>query len=44
MKRDAAIFIHDYYGYEERIPWYKWASNLYGRVVQVGSTLARLYL
>ena len=44
MKRDAAIFIHDYYGHEERIPWYKWASNLYSRVVQVGSTLARVYL
>jgi len=43
-KRDAAIFIHDYYGPEKRVPWYNWASNLYTDVKQVGSTLARLYL
>jgi hypothetical protein len=43
-KRDAAVFIHDYYGPEKRVPWYNWASNLYSDVKQVGSTLARLYL
>jgi hypothetical protein len=43
-KRDAAIFIHDYFGPEKRVPWYNWASNLYTDVKQVGSTLARLYL
>ena len=43
-KRNATVFIHDYYGYEERVPWYKWASNLYSSVHQVGSTLARLYI
>ena len=43
-KRDAAIFIHDYFGSEERGSWYAWASNLYGEVRQVGSTLARLHL
>lgn len=43
-KRDAAVFIHDYYGHEKRVPWYNWASNLYSDVKQVGSTLARLYL
>jgi hypothetical protein len=43
-RRDAAIFIHDYYGPEKRVPWYNWASNLYTDVKQVGSTLARLYL
>ena len=44
VKRNAAVFIHDYYGYEKRVPWYNWASNLYSDVKQVGSTLARLYL
>lgn len=44
VKRNAAVFIHDYYGYEKRVPWYNWASNLYRDVKQVGSTLARLYL
>lgn len=43
-RRDAAIFIHDYFGPEKRVPWYNWASNLYTDVRQVGSTLARLYL
>ena len=43
-KRDAAVFIHDYYGAEQRVPWYNWASNLYSSVQQVGSTLARLKL
>ena len=43
-KRDAAVFIHDYFGPEKRVPWYNWASNLYTDVKQVGSTLARLYL
>lgn len=43
-KRDAAIFIHDYFGPEKRVSWYNWASNLYTDVKQVGSTLARLYL
>lgn len=43
-RRDAAIFIHDYFGPEKRVPWYNWASNLYTDVKQVGSTLARLYL
>ena len=42
--RNAAVFIHDYYGPEKRVPWYNWASNLYSEVKQVGSTLARLYL
>lgn len=42
--RDAAVFIHDYFGHERRVPWYRWASNLYSDVKQVGSTLARLYL
>lgn len=44
VKRDAAVFIHDYYGDERREDWYKWASNLYTKVEKVGSTLARLYL
>ena len=43
-RRDAAIFIHDYFGPEKRVPWYNWASNFYTDVKQVGSTLARLYL
>lgn len=42
--RDAAVFIHDYFGHEKRVPWYQWASNLYSEVKQVGSTLARLYI
>lgn len=42
--RNAAVFIHDYYGPEKRVPWYNWASNLYVSVRQVGSTLARLYI
>lgn len=41
---NATVFIHDYYGRENRIEWYNWASGLYSRVEQVGSTLARLYL
>lgn len=41
-KRDATVFIHDYYGPEKRVPWYCWSSNLYSKVEQVGSTLARL--
>jgi hypothetical protein len=43
-KRDAAVFIHDYFGPEKRASWYNWASNLYTDGKQVGSTLARLYL
>lgn len=43
-KRDASVFLHDYYGPENREPWYKWATGLYSSVEKVGSTLARLYL
>lgn len=42
--RNAAVFVHDYYGHEKRVPWYQWASSLYRDVQQVGSTLARLHL
>ena len=42
--RDATVYIHDYYGQEQREQWYDWASGLYQRVEQMGSTLARLYL
>lgn len=42
--KDAAVFLHDHHGAEEREEWYKWATNLYDRVEKVGSTLARLYL
>lgn len=38
-----SVFIHDYFGREERAPWYEWASKMYGSVEQVGSTLARLH-
>lgn len=43
-KRNATVFIHDYYGPEQRGQWYQWASSLYSSVHQVGSTLARLYI
>lgn len=39
-----AIFIHDYFGPEQREPWYEWASCLFAKVEKVGSTLARLHL
>ena len=41
---NAAVFIHDYYGLENREEWYLWASKLYKRIEKVGDTLARLYL
>lgn len=41
---DAIVYVHDYYGLEQREGWYNWASCLYRRVEKVGSTLARLYL
>lgn len=41
---NATVFIHDYYGGENREEWYNWASSLYKRVEKVGDTLARLYL
>lgn len=37
------IFIHDYFGPEQREPWYEWAASMYGNVEQVGSTLARIH-
>lgn len=37
------IFIHDYFGPENRAPWYEWAAKMYGSVEQVGSTLARIH-
>ena len=37
------VFIHDYFGPEQRHPWYEWASKMYSSVEQVGSTLARLH-
>lgn len=37
------IFIHDYFGPENRGAWYEWASTMYGSVEQVGSTLARIH-
>ena len=40
----ASVFIHDYYGFEMREPWYNWASSLYSKVERVGNSLARLYL
>lgn len=42
--RDAHVYIHDYFGPEQREPWYIWASCMYNRVDQIGTTLARLYL
>lgn len=42
--RDADIFVHDYYGPENREGWYNWASCMYGSVEKVGTTLARLKL
>jgi hypothetical protein len=42
--RDAHVYIHDYFGPENREGWYNWASRLYNRVDQIGTTLARLYL
>jgi hypothetical protein len=43
-KRDAAVFLHDHHGPENREVWYKWATDMYERVEKVGNTLARLYL
>lgn len=43
-QEQATVFIHDYYGPEQREPWYDWASTLYSKVEKVGNTLARLYL
>jgi hypothetical protein len=43
-KRDAAVFLHDHHGPEQREAWYKWATDLYPCVDKVGNTLARLYL
>lgn len=40
----ATVFIHDYFGPEQREPWYDWASSLFKRVERVGNTLARLHL
>lgn len=40
----ATIFIHDYYGFEMREPWYNWASSLFGKVERVGNSLARISL
>lgn len=40
--KNATVFIHDYYGNEQREPWYNWASSMYSSVSKVGSTLARL--
>lgn len=40
--RNATVFIHDYFGPENRWSWYEWSSKLYSKVEQVGSTLARL--
>ena len=37
--RDATVFIHDYAGRED---WYRWATNLYPKIEQVGSTLLKL--
>lgn len=37
------IFIHDYFGPENRAPWYEWAAKMYGSVEKVGSTLARIH-
>ena len=43
-RRDAAVFLHDHHGPENREPWYEWATSFYARTEKVGSTLARLYL
>lgn len=37
------VFIHDYFGPENREPWYEWAAQMYTSVEKVGSTLARLH-
>lgn len=41
-KPDADIYVHDYYGPEEREGWYDWASSLFTRIEKIGTTLARL--
>ena len=41
-KRDADVYIHDFYGPERRESWYVWASSLFSKVEQIGTTLARL--
>lgn len=37
------VFIHDFFGAENREPWYDWAAQMYSSVEKVGSTLARLH-
>lgn len=44
QKRDAQIYIHDYYGDENREEWYNWASCLFSKTEKVGTTLARLWI
>lgn len=39
--RDAEVYIHDYFGPENRLEWYNWASSLF-KIDRVGTTLARL--
>lgn len=43
-KRCAEVYIHDFYGPENREGWYSWASGMYWDVEKVGTTLARLTL
>lgn len=42
--RYAEVYVHDYYGPENREGWYNWASSMYKSIEKVGSTLARLTL
>lgn len=41
-KASPQVYIHDYYGPEEREGWYDWATSLYSKVEKIGTTLARL--
>lgn len=43
IETKPTIFIHDYFGPEQREPWYEWAARMYGSVEKVGSTLARIH-
>ena len=43
IKKPPTVFIHDYFGPEQREPWYEWAAQMYASVEKVGSTLARLH-
>lgn len=43
IEKPPTIFIHDYFGPEQREPWYEWAARMYGSVEKVGSTLARIH-